>query len=267
MASMAAKKWVLITGAASGIGAELGRIFARGGSNIVLVDKNEEGLQKTSADLVEKFGIETRTLTSDLSLQESPAQIYADLQKQGIEIDVLVNNAGFGTFGPFWETDLARDQSLINVNVMAPMLLTKLFLPGMVARKSGRILNVGSLSGFLASPHASTYYSSKAWLLSFSEGVATSLKGTGVFVTVVCPGPTHTGFDWHSQGEGDAPPPPRKKFQMEASDVAAQAVAGLRRGQLVVIPGASNQALALLAKLLPRRLALWLVTLGQNEAN
>jgi len=262
----AKKKWVLVTGAASGIGAELCRLFGRDGSNIVLVDRNQDGLEKTSAELVEKFGIQTISLTYDLSLQEAPEQIYQELQTRGIEVDVLVNNAGFGTFGNFWETDLARDKALVNVNIMAPMLLTKLFLPGMVARRRGRILNVGSVSGFLASPHAATYYSSKAFLLSFSQGVATSLKGSGVRITVVCPGPTYTAFNWHNAGE-DGAPPERKPFQMEATDVAAEAYRGLRRGHMVVIPGTSNKGLALLAKLLRRKFALWALTLGQNKAN
>lgn len=266
MGSMAVKKWVLVTGAASGIGAQLCRLFARDGANLVLVDKNQSGLEKAAAELSTRFGIETIALTYDLSLQDAAAQIYGELQQRGIEVDVLVNNAGFGTFGSFWETDAERERALVNVNIMAPMLLTRLFLPDMVKRKRGRILNVGSISGFLASPYASTYYSSKAWLLSFSQGVATSLRGTGVSVTIVCPGPTYTAFDWHSAGEGDAPPA-RKKFQMEAREVAEVAYRALRRGQMVAIPGASNRALALLAKLLPRKLALWLLTWGQQKAN
>lgn len=263
---MKAKEWVLVTGAASGIGAELCRLFGRHGSSIVLVDKDQSGLEKMSAQLSSEFGVPTISLIYDLSLQETPGQIYRDLQERGVEIDVLVNNAGFGTFGAFWETDAARDQALINVNIMTPMLLSKLFLPGMVTRNRGRILNVGSISGFLASPYTPTYYASKAWLLSFSQGVATSLQNSRVSVTVVCPGPTYTAFNWHSNGDDDSPPP-RKKFQMEASQVAAQAYRGMRRGQMVVIPGTSNQALALLAKLLPRKFALWTLTLGQQKAN
>jgi short-subunit dehydrogenase len=263
---MAGKEWVLITGAANGIGAELCRLFARHGSSIVLVDKNQSGLENTSGELTGRFDIQTISLVYDLSLQEAPEQIYTELQRRGVEIDVLVNNAGFGTFGNFWETDVARDKALVNVNIMAPMLLTKLFLPGMVRRRRGRVLNVGSVSGFLASPYASTYYSSKAFLLSFSQGVATSLRGSGVTVTVVCPGPTYTAFDWHNVGEGTTPPP-RKKLQMEAGEVAVQAYRGMRRGQMVVIPGNSNKALALLAKFLPRQLALRLLTLGQKKAN
>lgn len=264
--SKAVKEWVLVTGAASGIGAELCRLFGRHGSSIVLVDKNPAGLEKTGAELAARYGTRTIALVYDLSLPAAPEQIYRELQFQGIEVDVLVNNAGFGTFGPFWETETARETALINVNIMAPMLLTKLVLPGMIARRRGRILNVGSISGFLASPYASTYYSSKAWLLAFSQGVATSLRGRGVTITIVCPGPTHTAFNWHSNSDG-GPPPPRKKFQMEAADVAAQAYRGLRRGQMMVIPGHFNQILAVLAKLLPRKLALRLLTLGQQKAN
>jgi short-subunit dehydrogenase len=263
---MAEKEWVLITGATSGIGAELCRLFARDGSHIVLIDQNQKGLETMSAELVDKFGVQTVSLVQDLSNPEAPEQIYQDLQGRGVTVDVLVNNAGFGTFGNFWETDVARDRALINLNIMTPMLLTKLFLPGMVRRKRGRILNVGSVSGFLASPYASTYYSSKAFLLSFSQGVDTSLRGSGVTVTIVCPGPTYTAFDWHSTKDGGAPPQ-RKRFQMDAADVAAQAYRGMKRGQMVVIPGTSNKALALLAKFLPRRLALSLLTLGQKKAN
>lgn len=256
------KEWVLVTGAASGIGAELCRLFARHGSGLVLVDRDERGLEKTSAALNSEFGAQTVSLVYDLSIPEAAEQIYRDLQERNMEIDVLVNNAGFGAFGAFWETDLGRDRALVNVNIMAPMLLTKLLLPHMVTRKRGRVLNVGSISGFLASPYAPTYYSSKAWLLSFSQGLATSLKGSGVSVTIVCPGPTYTGFDWHN-ATGDNALPERKKYQMEASDVAAQAYRGMRRGTMVVIPGTSNKTLVLVGKLLPRKLALWLLTLGQ----
>lgn len=263
---MAEKEWALVTGAAGGIGAELCRLFARDGASLVMVDRNVAGLEKMRTELAADFGTQTVSLAHDLSQPEAPEKIYAELQRQNIEIDALVNNAGFGTYGNFWETDLARERALVNLNILAPMLLTRLFLPAMVARRRGRILNVGSVSGFLASPYASTYYSSKAYLLSFSQGVATSLKGSGVSLTVVCPGPTYTAFNWHSAGE-DAPPPPRKKFQMDAAVVAAHAYRGLRRGRMVVIPGASNKTLAVLSKVLPRKLALWLLTFGQNKAN
>lgn len=263
---MTAKEWVLITGAASGIGAELCRLFASSGSSIVLVDRDAQGMERMSAELKEKRGVQTLSLVHDLSVREAPQQIFEELQSKGIEVDVLVNNAGFGTYGNFWETDLARDRSLIDVNIMAPMLLTKLFLPGMVKRRKGRVLNVGSISGFSSSPYASTYYSSKAFLQSFSQGVGASLKGTGVTMTLVCPGPTYTAFDWQKTTDG-GPPPQRKKFQMDAAEVAAQAYRGMRRGQAVVIPGWSNKALSILAKLLPRKFAIWLTTIGQTKAN
>ena len=270
---MAKNEWVLITGAANGIGAELCRLFARDGSNLVLVDKNAAGLETMNKEL--KFmGAQTISLTFDLSQPDSSQQVFDELQTRAIAIDVLVNNAGFGVYGNFWETDLARDQALINLNILAPMMLTKLFLPLMIARGRGRVLNVGSVSGFLASPYAPTYYASKAWLLSFSQGVNSSLQGRGVTVTIVCPGPTYTAFNWHNPDAANvnnantqSELPPRKRFQMSAQDVAMEAYRGMRRGQSVVIPGTSNKALAVLAKLLPRRFALWLLMFGQKRAN
>ena len=258
-------EWILITGAASGIGAQLSQLFARDGSNLVLIDKNAAALSEFSAKLETDFAVQTIPLVLDLSLPETPQNIFNELQTRKIDIDILVNNAGFGTYGEFWEIDIDRDRALVNLNILAPMLLTKLFLPGMVARKRGAVLNVGSISGFLASPHATTYYSSKAWLLSFSQGLSTSLRGSGVSVSIVCPGPTATAFNWHDPDSGS--PAPRKPFQMDASEVALQAYRGMRRGQMIIIPGASNQFLALLAKILPRKVALWITTVGQNSAN
>ena len=260
-------EWILITGAASGIGAELSQLFARDGSNLVLIDKNAAALEKFSAQLEADFAVQTVSLTFDLSLPETPQTIFNELQNRKIAIDILVNNAGFGTYGEFWEIDIERDTALVGLNILAPMLLTKLFLPPMIARKRGAVLNVGSISGFLASPHATTYYSSKAWLLSFSQGLSTSLHGTGVTASIVCPGPTATAFDWHNPDSDAATPPPRKPFQMDAQTVALAAYQGMRRGQMVIIPGPSNQFLAFLAKILPRKVALWLTTMGQNSAN
>lgn len=266
---MAKNEWVLVTGAANGIGAELCRLFARDGSDLVLVDKNAAGLETMSEEL-KALGAQTISLTLDLSQPDASQQIFDELQTRQIQIDVLVNNAGFGVYGNFWETDAARDAALINLNILAPMMLTKLFLPPMVARRCGRVLNVGSVSGFLASPYAPTYYASKAWLLSFSQGVNSSLQSRGVTMTIVCPGPTYTAFNWHNPDGANvenAAPPQRKRFQMEAKDVANQAYRGMRRGQMIVIPGNSNKALAVLAKALPRRFALWLLTFGQKKAN
>ena len=258
------KDWVLITGAASGIGAEFSRLFARDRARLVLVDRDADGLEKMSAELQAKFDCETVSLQFDLSHDGVPEAVFEALQQREIEIGVLVNNAGFGTYGNFWETDIARDKALVMVNILAPMLLSKLFLPGMVKRRRGKVLNVGSVSGFLASPYAPTYFSSKAFLLSFSQGVAASLKGTGVSITVVCPGPTYTAFNWHNTEDGGEPLP-RKPYQMEARDVAAQAYRGMQRRQSVVIPGVPNKALAIAAKILPRQFAINLLSTAQKH--
>ena len=266
---------VLITGAASGIGAELCRLFARDGYELVLVDKNEAGLLVMRTEFESQVlsrvasGAKVGTvhcLRQDLSRQEAAAEIFDYVASLGLTIDVLVNNAGFGTFGPFWEIETSRDRDLVNVNVMTPMLLTKLFLPDMVARGHGKILNVGSVSGFSASPFATCYYSSKAFLLSFSTGLNSALKGTGVTATVACPGPTHTAFNW-CEPLAQEKPARKKPLQMDAGVVAAIAYRGMQRGQAIVVPGWSNKALALLAKFMPRSWALALVKKGQTAVN
>ena len=266
---------VLITGAASGIGSELCRLFARDGYELVLVDKNEAGLLAMQSELqaqgpgdagAGRGAVKVHCLTQDLACQEAAGAIYDRVNALGLTIDVLVNNAGFGTFGPFWEIETSRDRDLINVNVMTPMLLSKLFLPAMVAQKYGKILNVGSVSGFSASPYATCYYSSKAFLLSFTTGLNSALQGTGVTATVACPGPTHTAFNW-CEPLAQAKPELKKPLQMDAGVVAAIAYRGMQRGQPIVVPGFSNKALALLAKFLPRTMALALVKRGQTAVN
>lgn len=259
-------KTALITGAASGIGAELTRLFAADGYQLVLVDKNGAGLELVKKQLQAAGPVHATCLVQDLALQDAAQTIFQALQEQSLVVDVLVNNAGFGTFGNFWEIDLERDKSLVNVNILAPVLLTKLLLPGMVQRGAGKILNVGSVSGFSASPYATTYYSSKAFLLAFSTGLHSSLDGTGVTCTVVCPGPTHTAFDWREPG-GEAAPVARKPLQMLASDVATIGYRGMLQGKAIVVPGWSNKTLALLAKFMPRSVALKLVKKGQTTVN
>lgn len=257
---------VLITGGASGIGKELAKIFATQGYHLVLVDRNTEGLVSVERELSMAYQVTVTCFTEDLSQPEAATRLFEAFQEEGISPDVLVNNAGFGNFGNFWEIDLARDQALLNVNIVAPVLLTKLLLPAMIGRRRGKILNVGSVSGFSASPYATTYYSSKAFLLSFSTGLNSSLQGTGVTSTVVCPGPTKTAFDWREPAQTKTPAR-RKPSQMTAEDVAWQAYRGMQRGQAIVVPGWTNKALAILAKFLPRSLALKLVKRGQRTVN
>lgn len=264
MAASANGAWALVTGGASGIGAELCRLLAQEGYGIVLVDRDAAGMDKMARELTARVPVQQ--IEQNLAAVDAAPHIVAELKRRGLEIEILINNAGFGTFGPVWEVEMERDRDLIQVNVTAPVLLTKLLLPPMIARGRGRVLNVGSVSGFGASPYATCYYSSKAFLLAFSTGVQSALEGTGVTCTLVCPGPTRTAFDWREPGarKGAAK---RKPAQMDAATVAKQAYAGMLRGQAIVIPGWTNKALALMAKFLPRRVALALVKRGQSSVN
>lgn len=197
------KHVALITGASSGIGMELARIHARKGKDLILVARREERLQVLQQELMTEHNIEVLVLAKDLSISSAPQEIYNDTQAKGIEVDYLINNAGFAGFGYFHERPLQDDLDMVNVNITALMLLTKLYLPGMVARGNGKILNVSSSASFMPGPMQSVYYASKAFVTSFSQALAEELKDTGVTVTALCPGMVDTEFV-ESSGMGNA---------------------------------------------------------------
>ncbi|HEV2327651.1 MAG TPA: SDR family oxidoreductase, partial [Verrucomicrobiae bacterium] len=185
---------VLITGGSSGIGLELAKCFAADGCRLVLVARNAPALEQVSSTLKDQFKVETIVLPADLSRGDAPKQIFDNLANRGISVDVLINNAGFGLHGDFVELPLQRQLEIIKVNVMALTELTGLFLPEMVRKRSGGILNVGSVAGFVPGPNLAVYYATKAFVQSFSEALAEELTGIGVSVTVLCPGPTESNF-------------------------------------------------------------------------
>lgn len=246
-----ARQTALITGASGGLGLEFARIFAKAGYNLILVARSAT-LNQTAADLATQHGIEARAIIVDLSLPEAPQQVFDQVQAAGVAVDVLVNNAGFATFGEFNALDLARELNLIQLNVSALVHLTGLFLPGMIARKRGAILNVASTAAFLPGPLMATYYASKAFVLSWSQALATENAAHGIRVTALCPGPTQTGFQQRAAMTES------KLVQgglMDAASVAQAGVDGLLAGRSIVIPGASNQFTVFLARLLPRAMA------------
>ncbi|WP_400192267.1 SDR family NAD(P)-dependent oxidoreductase [Hymenobacter sp. B81] len=187
----------LITGASSGIGFELARCFARDGYHLVLAARDEAGLQEAANKLKAEFsGLQTTVVAADLSTHEGPQQLYDATKARGLQIDVLVNDAGFGEAGLFVETDLQKEIGIVHVNVMSLMVLTKLFLRDMVARDAGKILQVGSVVSFLPNPRQAVYAASKAFVLSFSEALQQELKEqkSGVTITILCPPATETNF-------------------------------------------------------------------------
>ena len=181
------KETALITGASSGIGLDLARLFAKDGHDVVLVARSEGKLREIAAELERDFGMTAHVIVADLAKPDAPQTLVAQLP---VDVDVLVNNAGFGVLGPFVETDLAKELEMIQVNVVALTHLTKLLLPPMVARRRGRVLNVASTAAFQPGPLMAVYYATKAYVLSFSEAIADELRDSGVTVTALCPGPT-----------------------------------------------------------------------------
>lgn len=249
-------KTVLITGASAGIGREFAKIFAREGYQLVLVARNAQALQDVADSLQTEHGVSVRTLSKDLSQPLTPEEIYRELQRDSLAIDVLVNNAGAGVGGLFKDTDLAAELSMIQLNLTSLTHLTKLFLRDMLKRGSGKILNVASTAAFQPGPTMAVYYATKAYVLSFSEALAEEVRGTGVTVTCLSPGSTVTEFQKRAGISGIR----LLKFRtMDAATVARAGYEGLIQGKTLVIPGFFNRLFAFGVRLVPRRLVTWAV--------
>lgn len=245
------KKFVLITGASSGIGYELSKLFAQDGYNLVLVARNEQMLKQVSNELKKNFGISVKVILKDLSNTNSPKEIFDELQQESIRIDILINNAGFNVYGVFSETSLIEELQMIQVNLVSLTHLTKLFLPSMLKHRYGKILNVGSTGSFVPGPLNAVYCATKAYVLSFSEGIAEELRDTGVTVTVLCPGATRTEFHKRAGMEDIN----LLKFGvMDARTVAKIGYRALMKGKRIVIPGIYNKLQMFLAKFTPRKM-------------
>ncbi len=240
---------VLVTGASSGIGLELAKFFAADKSNLVLVARSTDALEKLAAELRGKHGIEANVVTADLSLPESPSKIFSEIKGRGITVDVLVNNAGFGLHGDFSEMPLKRQLEIVQVNIAALVDLSGLFLPGMIQRKRGGILNVGSVAGFLPGPHMAVYYASKAFVMSFSEALHEELRGTGVTVTNLCPGATESNFSQVARSHHTRITPATK---MPTATVAQAGHQAFRHAACFTVPGVVNKILTLAPNVLPR---------------
>ena len=230
----------LITGASSGIGEELAELFARDKSSLILVARSQDKLQALADRLSKTHGIQTLVLPCDLSRPDAPQTLFDAVTAAGWTVDCLVNNAGFGGMGYFEEIPLAEMNDMLQVNVVALSQLTRLFQPGMVARKRGRILNVASTAAFQPGPNAAVYYASKAYVRYFSEGLQTELAGTGVTVTCLAPGPTRTKFAEVARMEQT---PAFQWNSMAVEPVARAGYHGFRAGRTMVVPGLFNKVL------------------------
>lgn len=227
------KKTALITGAASGIGREFSRIHAERGGNIVAIDINAEGLKNLKTELENEHGIEVYTIVKNLTQLSAPQEIHDEVISHGVAIDYLINNAGFGGVGAFHERDWAKDQAMIQVNVLALTSLTRQFLPDFVSRDSGKILNVSSTVSLVPGPLQAVYFATKAYVTSFSNALSGELSDTGVSMTALLPGATKTAF-------GDASgmnKTPIYKRPASAREVAEEGYNAMLEGKIEVIAG------------------------------
>jgi short-subunit dehydrogenase len=249
------RETALVTGASEGIGRELARTFAGEGFDVVLVARNAERLEELAGELALRHGVRALPIPRDLSKPDAPVALFEQLARRDVHVDVLVNNAGLLEFGRFAEAPPDRLAALLELNVVALTLMTRQFLPPMLAAKHGRVLNVGSVGSFLPMPSLAAYGASKAFILSFSEALSEELRGTGVRVSVCCPGFTETHMAHQIEGverlEGIAP-------LMDPVEVARAAYAACIAGEVVCVPGLANQiaigALGLQPRWLVRRL-------------
>jgi uncharacterized protein len=237
----------LVTGASAGLGAEFAKLCAASGYDVVLVARSAARLTELAGDVAQTYHVHARPLAIDLADPVAPPQIFELLRSA--PIDILINNAGFGVRGPYAETDWARESSLIQVNMVALAHLTKLFLPAMMRRRTGCILNIASTAAFVPGPFMAIYYASKAFVLSFSEALSNEVQGTGVTVTVLCPGATRTEF---AQAAGITDTPLFRAPTMGAEEVARIGYDAMMAGKSSVIAGARNRWMIRGTRLVPR---------------
>jgi len=239
--------WALITGASSGIGYELAKLFAADHINLALVARNVMNLERVAAELKTTYGVATRIFARDLTDEKVPGQLCEALHD--VPVGFLVNNAGFGWRGTFVEADAAMTRSMMRVNMDALVQLAHLFAPPMLRRRAGRILNVASTAAFQPGPLTTIYYATKAFVFSFSVALAEELAGSGVTVTTLCPGATRTEFQARAGMERSA----RLLHFMKADAVARIGYRGMMAGKGIVIPGAMNKVSSMFARRLPLR--------------
>jgi short-subunit dehydrogenase len=240
----------LVTGASSGIGAALARRIAREGRNVALVARRLDRLEALAREIERDAKVAAHAIACDLTAPGAGADLVAEVERRGLAVDWLVNNAGFGTVGRFFKLPLERELDELRLNVGVLMELTHRFLPAMVRRGRGAVMNIASMAAFAPGPYMATYCATKAFVLSFSESVADEVKGTGVHVLCVCPGFTRTEFQEHAHVDTNAIP---SFVWMSAEDVADQAVRAVGRGP-VLVNGRMNTITTVVTRLVPRGL-------------
>ena len=245
------RNYTLITGASTGIGYELAKLFAKDKHDLILVSRNKNKLQSVKNELL-KYNIDIKILALDLLKSEDIKNIFNYVEINKLNIDILVNNAGIGTFGDFNDIEWKKDEELIDINIKALTQLTKYFLPKILECKNGGILNVASTAAFCSGPRMAAYYASKAYVLNLTEAIYEEYKDNGIKISCLCPGPVKTSF----QGKaGIKKSEAAKKYLMDAEEVAKICYKDFNRGRLIIIPGMKNKLLVIGNKLLPRNIS------------
>lgn len=244
------KETALITGASSGIGLDLAQLMAPN-FDLIITARNQPELEKLAKELQTAHGNYVHVIPADLAQPEAPKQIFAEIERRGLSVDILINNAGFGAYGAFAENDPKTSLAMVEVNIAALTALTRLALPGMIQRKSGKIMNVASTAGFQPGPLMAVYYATKAYVIMFSEAIANELKGSGITVTCLCPGATATNFAGRANMEESRL---FKLGAMKSREVAIAGYKGMMAGKGLVIPGFLNKTVAMSVRFSPRKL-------------
>jgi short-subunit dehydrogenase len=244
----------LITGASSGIGLELAKVHASKGGDLVLVSRDLQKLNSLKTELTEKYKVKVYVLEKDLSVPNSAQEVFNFTQQNNLQVDYLINNAGFGLYGFFSETEWEKESQMINLNILTLTHLTKLYLPEMIKRKSGKIMNVASTAAFQPGPLMSVYFATKAYVLSFSQAISNEVKEYGITVTAVCPGATESNFQKVS-GMDKSGLVKGKKLP-SSKEVAEFGYSAMLRGDLVATHGFRNKISTILVRFIPNNLLL-----------
>jgi short-subunit dehydrogenase len=241
----------LITGGSAGIGAALAEVFAGQGHDLILVSRNRDKLEARGRDIQQKFGVQVTCLAEDLADPAGARRLHEAVSERKLDVHYLVNNAGVGLYGKFATTDLDAELKMIQLNVASVVDLTKRFLPAMIERRSGRMLNVASLAAFVPGPWMSVYFATKAFLLSFSQATDYELRPSGITVTALCPGPTESEFKARAGSQRSRL---FQSFVMDAAPVARVGYDAMMKGQVVAVPGLQNKVIPAVTRLVPRAL-------------
>lgn len=247
-------KTALITGASNGIGLELAKIHASKGGNLVLVARNKSKLDELKTELEKQFNVSVYTIGKDLSNPHSAQEVYDETKERNIEVDYLINNAGFGGFGMLDETEWNKELQMINLNITTLTLFTKLYVQDMVKRRSGKIMNVASTAAFQPGPTMAVYCATKSYVLSFTEALSNEVSGKGITITALCPGATETGFQ--AAGGLDESEIFKGKKLPTAKEVAEYGYSAMVNGKTVAIHGIMNYILSNSVRFIPRGMVL-----------